>query len=339
MTFPSGADPTDWICAVYSASTKVLDSDAPFSSNSTARMRFYHYPSPTVGEWDEYQIKVGKIMYINEDPVIDPSTAVSVLIPENNNSKAKIQAYPYQTYAFYAAPIIVAGAESVTGWWENKPNAARMLRIFRDGNANDLSGGYAPNSITNKNFNCFSGEFSEWLTHNAGANFALNGSVFLKEYVWEKEKNFSKLAANAPQFLEKEIGYWVHSVLPDLLVSWQSKPNGYQELTQWYSIPVPYEVELTDPSGSNDLNATFGRIRAMDHQVQFYAKKTSASTITREGLNSKGEFIDLYDFNITTAFPADVAAMVQLGYGNGNKGVTLGQIFRSKIIWEKLSPP
>ena len=139
-----------------------------------------------------------------------------------------------------------------------------------------------------------------------------------------------------------EQSYWDNVKLPFLMIAWASKPIGHSEWvpssTRWDNLPVPWVSNLEDPNVP-DLFPTFGRVKVIDHKIRFFAKKTGANTIVKDGFNSKAEFIDLYDFNITTAFPGSDAAIVQLGYGNGNKNAPGGIIFRVRVRFEKSVSP
>jgi hypothetical protein len=212
------------------------------------------------------------------------------------------------------------------------------LRIFRDGNADKVDFDYKPSAITSKSFNCFSGEFSDWLSVCAGADFASDGSTTLKEYVWAEGTKISDTASLATVFPATAQDYWFSTFAIPLIKAWASKPVGFigwapsSNEGDWYNIPS-FSTELHSSGFPDDVYFAFGNVRVKQMKVRYLAKKVSPKLVQVINLMYKGYFTDLYDFSPTDVFPGYCAAVMQLGYGNGKKGAKWGHIFRSRVYF------
>ena len=90
------------------------------------------------------------------------------------------------------------------------PHARALLTIFYDGNTNRVAPFLCPSSeqivLINAFGNAFEGSdcYSEWLTHNSGANFNSQGIALIKEYSWATNSEMSRfLALHKPFVLKK----------------------------------------------------------------------------------------------------------------------------------------
>lgn len=346
MVFPSGEDQTKWLCAAFwGPNDKVPGSDARFSSDSKAHMVFNHYPTPDPNSVED-QSRIYQIMYgrdVNNDGILAYDNANYIKIPQIGNEILDVRAFSGVDY-FYCWAQIVGGSTSGTGWWTGKPFTVRLLRIFKDGSTANLESMYLPTLTRDVTLNCLdpASPFVDWLTHNAGANFATNGVATLKEYVWDAATAFSQFAAGAPQFADSEAEFfWDNwdTILPD----WGSLPVGYSAWTDWYTLvdsSAPITVALGDSVAQDDLFTAFARVRLVSHRVKYHVVKSPLSSLPIiDGYHRTGELQDLYDFNVLTAYPGWVAAVVQLGYGNGSAGAPGGKIYRDRFFFEKISSP
>ena len=90
------------------------------------------------------------------------------------------------------------------------PHARALLTIFYDGNTSRVASFLRPSSertiLIHAFGNAFEGSdcYSEWLTHNSGANFNSQGFASIKEYSWAANSEMSRfLALHKPFVLKK----------------------------------------------------------------------------------------------------------------------------------------
>ncbi len=237
------------------------------------------------------------------------------------------------------------------------PHAKRLLQIFRDGNALAVPPNKKPTDDSGVvSFNAFGGFFSEWLTHNSGAEFAGDGSATLTEYIWDAGTSLANLVACSPQ-VENEVHTFYNFVvepivtayfagLPDGSSAYFPSPAGFYNVTTHSSASPPWVPEYTKilntvaPTYFDDLNGSFGRVRLLNHQVRYHVMKMNdgfGPYCWVTGVISKGEVLDLYDFNHDCGGPSQDAATLQIGFGEGSYGPPRdrGKIYIDRVLFEK----
>lgn len=351
MNFPVGADPTQWVCGMFDATTgEKVGHDTAFGADSIADVTFWD-PGSLTGQQAKLKIKpVGGTTYI---PVEVPELAPgSGLIVEFHSGQQYID-----------SQTVLVTASNIAGPLAGFPCAANMLRMFIFNNTNNMMVAYRPTSVNTIPFNCLSAQdpMEDWLTHNAGALFADNGSVTLNELVWDDlssqySTKYGTVGGSALQFREVENSYWQNVLLDDIAIDWSGYPVGYEawvtpgnEPNAWYDLMPTYPTNpgvltLGDNNHGSDVYMTFARVRVVQHKIQYKIRKLAQLRFKIVDRKVQGEFIDLYDFNILTGLFGGSAAIVQLGFGRGNRqneGIVMGRIFRNRVIFQyppKLPP-
>ncbi len=143
---------------------------------------------------------------------------IRVGVDSNNNGKldydesVPLKVYEYNGQPRYAAicgtttkqsnlfDLFIGGVSSgsLSGATDMAlPVGRAFLSIFYNGNANHVNEVWAPSSIQSMRINAFAefSDFSEWLTHNSGANFTDEGIATISNYVWEPETEMSRFMA------------------------------------------------------------------------------------------------------------------------------------------------
>ncbi len=248
------------------------------------------------------------------------------------------------------------------------PNLAkRFLQIFRDGNAGGVPSDRQPTTSTTVSFDAFNGYFAEWLTHNSGAPFNDDGVANITDYTWDHLTSAADLVATSAQIAEAVRNYYNSSVSAVAAAHFSGLPIGssayFPSSTGFYNISHVHEspawVPITTVTFHNlpavwplpsldDVNGTIGRGRLLSHQARYKVEKQEVDiggpdlhyfvpVLVVTEVVSKGETIDLYDFNHMVGGAAQDAAILQIGFGKGSYGAdrNRGKIYRNRIEFEK----
>jgi hypothetical protein len=232
----------------------------------------------------------------------------------------------YSTGAYAAALTTISG-----GYHVPYDIAAPLLQLFYECKPDDLQEEAKPASTLTEAFNCFGDDFfSKWLTHNAGQIFGDDGWCSIEHYTWKASYVHSPKIARSDEIKDRVRRiYATHRA--EIAAYFEDKPVGHR-----HTFPAWDEggTDLPPVFGfgglANDLAIAFGRVRVDTHAIEVAARKTK-SGIAVLLITSSGVISDLYDFNILGGFPANVAAMVELGYGTGRLN---GQIYKDTFLWE-----
>jgi Bacterial TSP3 repeat len=322
----------------------------------------------------------------NNNQIIDkPAESIPLVFfvdKEKNVLPPEVKAFSQEDYDF--------------AWWEIKkiaeiykwfdvvgmyPHASALTRIFFNGNPNNVSESLKPNQVRSHvvHFNAFSGDFSEWLTHNSGGNFDTSGNANIWCYLWDHETSMSRLVSDSPPFsslnnhekVQREFDSRIMSIVEEIkredvpidsirvVDSTLSMPLLLASLSEKSWVP-DITASVGNPVGVNipaiglmpdDAFASFGRLRVNDDARLTYIIKKEAYSDTyyhpiviRTYIRVEMAVEDLYDFNFETDSPANYAAIIQIGHGNGTRHggniyVAKYLIDRLYIVNETVSPP
>jgi hypothetical protein len=348
--------------AIYDGSTKLSGGEGSFPASGPANMVFDHPATNT--EFKDFDVKVGYDLNgdgtLGVDDALFPLRVVSTVTGLDKGPPV-IRGSCMARYAAALESItnVLAGAWTSPGWTTDAqiPNAKSLLRIFMDGNSSGVISPYPPSSSTNMEFNAFyPGYFSEWLTHNAGANFNEEGVATITEYQWEEDTPLSVLVVVAPQIEDALSTYYSQVVYPQATNYFQTQlvwtVAYFPPSTDGFDIPHVSESQPWVPGCTltfntwwpdllDDTNGSIGRGRLLSHKARYRIQKTlnllgSVELIVTE-VQSWGELIDLYDFNHDVGGKSQDAAILQQGFGNGGYGPTRnrGKIFRTRVLFNK----
>ncbi len=343
---------TKIIAATYAGSSKVSGSDKAFDANGKCDIEFSH----TGSDIQNFTVRVG--FDANDNGQLDQSEILPFVV-KNSTSGQTI-----------GDPTIRGSSESIyqtsqteVDWIITSPltaiplkHARQFLRIFRDGNFANVPTDIQPSSYDyDSSFNCFSGLFCEWLTHNSGAGFNDAGTAGIWHYTWDETKSVAELVGNSLPVVDPMDAFYWSTVYPQVVTDFQGQPVGYQKTypspTTSYDIPHTHEspawVTTTTVTFANfpeflangdDLNGTIGRGRLISHKAQFTVEKKDIGYIVLDVIEvrSVGEVQDLYDFNHDAGGAAQNAAILQIGHGNGSYGTarSQGHIWRNTVNFD-----
>ena len=247
-------------------------------------------------------------------------------------------------------------------YWPWTSNAKALLQVFLDGDASGLNGNKQP-SASLVGFDAFgpTGDFSEWLTHNAGAPFSDTGYAQITKYIWNNLTSFADMIATSPQiegvvrdYYNKviepqaeayfknlpvgETAYFPASTLGESVFDHHTHENGIGA-----SVPkctVKFSHGSLVPGFWDDVFSSIGRGRLLSHNVRYRVEKKGAlggvfTWLSVTEVQSWGEVTDLYDFDYEAGALSERAAIMQIGYGKGNYGRTKGKIFKAQYLFDK----
>lgn len=238
------------------------------------------------------------------------------------------------------------------------PHTAYLLDVFRDPAVATVASPYKPTLANTVGLNCFSGAYSEWLTHNSGATFPASGGTTILEYEWDFSTTFAtNLVGNSFEVTNALMTYYSTVVLPAATAYFTTSTTStatFPLSASFYDIPHfdhspawPHVTVLFDDPGlsnayEDDPYTAIARARLTEHKASYSLERVplpgGGFTVQIVEIYHFGEITDLYDFNQEAAFPAPEAAIVQIGFGNGAYGRTEGQIYRTKVTWDLVIP-
>ncbi|HMO41523.1 MAG TPA: hypothetical protein PKE26_15465 [Kiritimatiellia bacterium] len=334
----------------------------PFDTSGKCEFNFLHYGYfPDIAD---FTIKAG--FDNNGNNQLDNNEFIPIFVKNTTTNQ------------IVGEPIIKGTSESryntakrkiddiVSGWYYLPgdtayilPHARQLLRIFRDGNISGVPLSKQPSAFSNLTFNAFGGYFSEWLTHNSGAQFDDTGNAVMTEYTWDRFTSLANLVASTPQIDGVLVSFYEQSIYPFVTNYFASLPSGttnyfpsepengfdvtrISESPYWVpSNTVSLSAAFEVPSNADDVLGSVGRGRLVSHKVRFKVEKVetgSGPEVFVTEVQSWGEVIDLYDFNHDAGGAPQDAAILQVGYGKGSYGTSRnrGKIFRDRIEFNKL---
>ena len=299
-----------------------------FPADGPADVVFDHNASGWRGDYDVF---VG--YDANNNSVLDVSERTPITVPKLNQP-LKIHGANSQAYA--ESNIAIATGGILGGYVA--PIAEALLDIFFFGDASQVESGWQPTSTTTVSFSCFSGDWSDWLTHNAGAGFNASGDATIKLYTWDSSTQASNKLASAPAIKDNLLA--MHGLKQSQIASALEGAAVGTEMsfpsdTGWYEFPldrITFQEQLTHM----DEYLAVARARISGFKVRFKAKKTSSGVDIIETVTT-GVIEDLYDFNYIAGFLSQRAATIQLSHGNGSfgSGREAGQIYRNRFEFYK----
>ena len=183
------------MCAAFDGTKPIPGSATQLTSQYEAVMRI---PAPREAEIVHYQVRVG----IDSD---------------NDGKLAYDESVPLQVYKYNGEPryATICGTTSkqcdeydayigkkvngLQGWGVGLalPVGRSFLSIFYNGDTSGLNDLWMPSYRRALELDVFASRigFSEWLTHNSGANFSESGSANIWEYVWQPETAMAQFMA------------------------------------------------------------------------------------------------------------------------------------------------
>jgi len=295
-----------------------------FPADGPADVVFDHNASEWRGDYDVF---VG--YDANSNSVLDESERTPVTVPKLNQP---LKIHGANSDAYAASNIAIATGGILGGYVV--PLTEALLDIFFFGGTLQVEEGWKPTSTTTVSFNCFSDEWSDWLTHNAGAGFNASGDATIKLYTWDSSTQASNKLATAPAIKDNLLGMYglkqsqIASALENAEVGTEMS---FPSATGWYEFPLN-RITFEDQPLHKDEYYALARARISGFKVRFKAKKISSGVEIVETVTT-GAIEDLYDFNYITPFPATEAATLQLSHGNGSfgSGREAGQIYRNRF--------
>ncbi|MGI6749697.1 MAG: hypothetical protein ACOX6A_04170 [Atribacter sp.] len=345
------------VCAVYFNNEKVPYSDTQFLPDGTATLVFEH---PSSHDSDVIDFTVSAGYDVNGNGLLDDFEKLIPLRVKSSGADigpAIIRGTSAPRYGTALTQVngIVNGTVTAPGRAASMmiPHAKALLRIFHQGNTNNLFN-YAPTGVNTVSLDAFApvSGFSEWLTHNAGAPFNPTGIAQIKEYVWDDTRSMGELAMTSAAMKQAVLGHYVSNVMQQAeaelvpgQVAWYPASSQGDDISHVSESPswVPgstLEMNSLLPNLIDDLNGTFGRIRIMSHKARFRIRKEMVlgeEVLVVEKTQTWGELQDLYDFNHDSGGAAQHAAILQIGHGNGSQGAARasGVIYRTKVFFNK----
>jgi hypothetical protein len=215
--------------------------------------------------------------------------------------------------------------------------AETLLDIFFFGDASQVESEWQPTNTTTVSFNCFSSDWSDWLTHNSGANFNLAGDSTIKLYTWDSSTQASNKLASAPaitDFLHAMHGLKTPAINSALANAPMGTEMSFPYDTGWYDFQLN---RITfDEEAHLDEYLAVARARISGFKVRFKAKKTSTGVEVIE-TTTTGVIEDFYDFNYIGGFLSQRGATVQISHGNGSfgSGRNAGKIYLNRFEFYK----
>lgn len=206
------------------------------------------------------------------------------------------------------------------------PFASALADIFYNNDPSAPHPDYQPNSSTFVDFNCFTSEWADWLTHNAGANYDDEGDTQIAFHEWDSDGDWVAHFIEGDPAVRNPMNDFYEQNRSTMESTMASDPVGtirmFPSPTTWYDIPLD-EIFFERDDGLisqfvDDNHFAIARARVVSWKVQFQIKKTSESDYDLLTTTFGGAFEDLYDFNYIAPAPANFAAALQLGYGNGS---------------------
>ncbi|RKX33731.1 MAG: hypothetical protein DRP71_09405 [Verrucomicrobia bacterium] len=336
--------------AVYDGGSKLAGTDGFFPASGPADIAFDH-PALSAAVLKDFEIRVGHDF--NGNNTLDSGEILSPLKVKdgegNDLGPPTVRGASVIRYGIDAAVVNVGVADVLL------PHARRLLQIFRDGNKIGVPVEKKPTTSGTIGLNAFSGEYSEWLTHNGGAVFSPAGAASIPYHQWDPSTSLAEMVGSSHQIEDAAEDYYDSTIKPIVTAYFASQPVGhvrtFPSSTTFYSVPHMHEspawvtattVEFDEPLQVNgvydDINGTIGRGRLTSHQAQYTVEKKSILGVMYLDVTQsryKGEVQDLYDFNQEAGGPPGAAATVQIGYGDGGYGRTKGVVYRSRIEFNK----
>ena len=338
--------------AVYAGGSK-LPTGEGFSPLSGPINITFNHPMVSSALVTDFEIKFG--YDLNGNNSLDTNEILSPL--EVKNATGDVIGSPQIRGASdvrYAAALGVVATGTIDFL---VPHASKLLQIFYDGGPGGLPVDKQPTTSGTANFNCFSGSFSEWLTHNSGAAFSSGGEATIPYHQWNIATSLANLVGESYQIKDAAESYYNTTVESVVEAYFLTNPVGHvaafpSSPTEYYNVPHIHEspgwvpettVTFDEPMQINgvndDVNGTIGRGRLLYHKAKFIVEKKAFMGVEWLEViqaNYMGEVDDLYDFNQEAGGPAGESAIVQIGYGAGAYGRSAGVIYRSQIVFDVL---
>ena len=338
--------------AVYAGGSK-LPTGEGFSPLSGPINITFNHPMVSSALVTDFEIKFG--YDLNGNSSLDTNEILSPL--EVKNVTGDVIGSPLIRGASdvrYAAALGVVATGTIDFL---VPHASKLLQIFYDGGPGGLPVDKQPTTSGTANFNCFSGSFSEWLTHNSGAAFSSGGEATIPYHQWNIATSLANLVGESCQIKDAAESYYNTTVESVVEAYFLTNPVGHvaafpSSPTEYYNVPHIHEspgwvpettVTFDEPMQINgfndDVNGTIGRGRLIYHKAKFIVEKKAFMGVEWLEViqaNYMGEVDDLYDFNQEVGGPAGESAIVQIGYGAGAYGRSAGVIYRSQIVFDVL---
>lgn len=339
--------------AVYDGGTKLSTGEAFFPAAGPANITFNH-PLGSAAVVTDFEIRVGYDRNgngkLDSDEIISPlevKDAAGVAVgPPMIRGASDVR---YST-----ASVAVDGEITLNPL----AHAGPLLQIFRDGAVGGLPVDKRPTSSTVVGFNCFRGNYSEWLTHNCGASFSSSGDAQIPYYTWDRYTSLANLVGKCHQITTAGETLYTTSVKPIVVAHFSSLPVGsvatFPLAGGFFSVPHVNEspgwpftaVEFDEPLVPNvfdDVNGSFARARIISHLARYTVEKKSLLSVDYldvTQVNYVGVVEDLYDFNYEAGLVAGQPAIVQIGHANGSYGATrnAGNIYQDRIEFNVTIP-
>ncbi len=321
--------------AVYNGDTKLTTGEEFFPASGPVNIIFNH-PAPGVFVTD-FEIRVG--YDLNGNRSLDND---EIIYPLNVKDTAGLVIGPPMVRGASVGRYAVARAIIFGGtYYRRLPHTAYLLDVFRNPAVATAPSVYRPTKSGYVSFNCFSGPFSEWLTHNAGASFPASGGTSILKYEWDASTSFAmNLVGTSFEMTNALLTFYSNVVLSTATsyFSTSSESTATFPLSgALYDIPhggnfSPMTILFDDPALNNltrdDPAAAIARARLNQHMASYSLERKPLPggdfSIHIVQIHHFGEIEDLYDFNYEAAMPAPLAAIVQIGFGNGGYGRTQG---------------
>lgn len=179
-------------CAAFMGTETIEDSTVAFSSNNEAVMEI----KVKGANPDRYDIRVG--MDKDDDGVLSYAESVPLEVYRHSGT---------------SMPVVVCGTTAERCRYEDStiggyttgiaqrlllPVAQSLLSIFYRGNEGEIAGWLKSPSKNECSFDAFAecADFSEWLTHNSGADFTDDRHAQIYTYTWDESSQMASFLAH-----------------------------------------------------------------------------------------------------------------------------------------------
>ena len=302
------------MCAAFNGTTSVEGSEACLSSQNEAVMQI---PAPSQATIVHYQIRVGIDSNNDGKLAYDESVPLQVYKYNGEPRYATICGTTSKQCDEYDAYIggKVSGLQGA-GVGLALPVGRSFLSIFYNGDASDVNDLWMPSYRQASEINAFANYsgFSEWLTHNSGANFSESGSANIWEYVWQPETAMAQFMAQRTP-----------------LVPWQEYTV---RVSDWNSLPGDPSVIIGDAGAYREQTChmvtttgnkllRFFNERVLPQAINVLSERGDGATETfssSSGLWSDGELAGIVFENMSSS-PAP--GITQVIGATGNYGGAL----------------
>ena len=202
----SGCD-GNYVCAAYHNEAKVQGSDAVFAENAPMPITL-HVPAQEE-EVACFEVKMG--YDIDGNQLLDAEEAFPLEVyrssTENTPRYAVIHGISSGKYTQHFQEI----HDRVHFLGQNQPDwpclhARSFLALFHyNGDMSHIKLAARPSDVTSKTLDPFAEGvgFSEWLTHNSGADFGGNEQATVLQYIWDPETEVSEFVSERTPFALK----------------------------------------------------------------------------------------------------------------------------------------